>query len=276
MKQGRVKIYTVLFIILCICIYLLFALFSIREPIMADQINFFNAAKLLDIGNVFFGKRTPLVSLDFPHPLLYVHLLSFIDKFWGINTVNARLIGILCFIITLLFIYFISKKIFEYDNNGRLIALLACFLYSINPMVIQGSLLIDIDNTILTVALLFFIFYFVRFSERLNFKNLFLLGLLFALSLWTKLTTPLILILSIIMFHFLNGTYKKGLLQAFVILTIGVTLFLFTWRLYCYVYSQPFFAPFGSLWGSFFRLRARGTISHQFITLFRTSVRIIL
>lgn len=236
-------------LVLCILIYLSFVLFSISEPPMGDSAAFLIAAK------VFLNKalQTSFVNhldirLGIWHPPFYIHILQLIDKAAGLNLITARLFGISCFIITLFLIFLIIVKINEASPFKHIIGLTGVFLYSINPMAIQGSLLIDIDNTIMPVLLLSFCYLFIK---RESNRGSIVLGFLFGILLWAKLTTSLFLIPSILIYYVLKGKYKEGFKKSILVFSLGAVCFLTTWYLYSLIMNKPFMRPFSAIIGSF-------------------------
>lgn len=238
--------YIFLFFCFCILIYITFVIFSITEPLLGDSPYFLVSAKVFN--NETLQSYFPqIIGMD--HPTLYVHLLALIDKFIDLNPVSTRSIGILSFIMTLVLIYVIAQNVFRESKNRYFIGLVAVFLYSINPMVIQGSLLPDNDTTILVPLLLFFIYLFVKLKGK---NRCFLLGIFFGLVLWAKLTTPFILIPTIFIFYSLSGEFRKGLKESSLILFIGLVLFIISWGSYCFFTKKPFLFPLIHLKNIFF------------------------
>ena len=244
---------------LSLLIFLTFAVLSIRTPIMADEVIFVVSH---EINNPSIPKLLGSAwSSPHPHPHLYDILLAVFFKFLGRGAVSARLVGILCFLATLALTYYLVKEIFKDRENNRLIGALACLLFAINPLAIQGAILLDIENTILTTLLTLFIFCFVRFYKSSTAKRLILLGAVFGITLWAKLTTPLVFILIIPAFYALEGQFKRGILYTFVISVIGLGLFSSSWWLYCRIYNIPFLMPFRTTIGEFLGLQSVGGLS---------------
>ncbi|NQS99801.1 MAG: glycosyltransferase family 39 protein, partial [Candidatus Omnitrophica bacterium] len=148
-------------LLLCLGLGLTFLISSIDKPLQADSIPF---AKYVE--------RSGHEEVYLWHPPAYQNTLRFVGRVFGLKDQGLRWFGIACFLLTLGLIY-------------RLSGPLACFLYATLPVAIQGSLILDIDNTVLTVLLLLFIWYFAKFYQQLSSKRALILGGLFFLLLWT-------------------------------------------------------------------------------------------
>ena len=122
-------------------------------------------------------------------------------------------------------------------------AALAVFIYACNPMVIQGSLIVDIDNTILTTFMMLIIYCFIKVRDCLNAKNIVLLCLIYSLALWSKLTLPPLIIFSILLFFLFNKDLKPNLYKIVIIFFAGSTIFLCSWWVVSYLEGLPFLHP---------------------------------
>lgn len=243
LKSNYLKVYLSLFLILAI--YLIFALGSIKTFLRGDEIDFVLAAKGITLTGIpkYSGMLLPneLFSL---HPPLYLYLLALVFRLFGVSEVSVRLVGILCALGNIVLVYFIAQELFKERKDFWIIAGLASFMFAINPLVIQGSSVVDIDNTVLTLTISLFLFCFVKTYRRPRLLRVLILGLLFGLSLWAKLPTPPLLIVSIVLFYWLKGDLREGLSLALGIGLLGGLLFLVTFGLYSYFFNFPFLQPF--------------------------------
>lgn len=232
-KRELAKIYPAIFILSFFAAYLIFALSSLHKPLMADEIFFASDADRLQYGEIYVA-----------HPPPYHDILRFLVRIFGFSHENLRLFGIFSFFLAIYLIYFIGKEVSKGQENNKNIGLLACFLYAVHPMAIQGSLILDIDNTILTVFLAFFILYFTKTYRDLTFKSYIFLGLLFFASLGAKFTTPFALILAMLLFYCFNRQAKTAAFAALLIGIIGIGLFLLSWAIYSSLYDLSFLSVF--------------------------------
>lgn len=209
-------------------IYLAFALPSFNRPFVADDTTFAQEAE-----------RPPNLDALW-HPPLYCDILRALTNGFKLTRENLRLFGIFCFAVNLVFIYFLSQEISKNWKSG----LLACLLFATHPMAIQGSLILDIDNTILAVLSTVFVFYFVRtYTEELSIHDLFMGGLFFVF-LWAKFAVPLIFISSVFLFYVLKKDFGAGIRKTLLIGGLGTSVFIVVWLLYAKAYSLPYLGVF--------------------------------
>lgn len=217
----------------CIATFLFFASASIKKPFVMDELFFVNAA---------IGEDPEAFITVLTHPPLYTYLVILSFKIFGVSEVSARIVGIMFYLATIILIYFLSLEIFYENKNRHLIALSGSFIYSINPFVIQNSVLTSIDSAMLPFFLTLFMLAFVKTAAMEN-KRLPILGILFGILLWTKFAAPLFMMLAIFVFYVLNKEYKKGIVNSAAITGIGAVFFLLTWALYSNMLNLPFWMP---------------------------------
>ena len=231
-----------LIILAAACIYVLFAVPSLHEPLMGDSYVLPMHGEYLHDGKIYVPD----------HPPAYTVLISGIISAVGKNYQWYRLLGITGFIASLLLMYLITNKI----AGSPKAAGLACFLYAINPMAIKGSLITDIDTTILTPILLLFMYFLFRYYGAMTVKRITVLGIIFAGALLCKLTTPFILIASIVVAYAIEGNFKKGFYYAMVISLIGSLCFMLFWGFFSTHYNLSFTYPFLYIKNLFINLNA--------------------
>lgn len=212
-----------------IIFYLIMSLSVLRRPLVGDDIPYSAEAHMPHYG--LMGSW---------HPPLYLDVLRTLAHTVGLRNENLRIFGIFCFLLTLLLIYFLTMEV-SHDSSK---SILACLLYLTHPLAIQGSLIIDIDSTVLTVLLMFFLLYFFRCYEKPTLENNLFLGILFFLCLWAKLSTPLLLLFSIFIAYIFRKKFKKGIIELSIIAGVGIGLFLSLWFVYSWMYQLNFFGVF--------------------------------
>ena len=260
------------FLPLSICIYLSFAIPSIGDPITPDEVWWYSKPVFIEKGEFSGDFAKYLWS-----PPLYGYLLTLSFWLFDTNEVSARLIGVLFNISTIVITFLLAKEISMVTNTMRvtsiisgakgkdniqngstanvvyrhdlpgvrsyLAASLGVIIYACNPMVIQGSLIVDIDNTILTTFMMLTIYCFVKVRDCLDVKNIILLCLLYSLALWSKLTLPPLIILSMLLFFIFNKDFKSNLNKIIIIFFAGSTIFLCSWWIVSYLEGLPFLHP---------------------------------
>lgn len=219
--------------------YLLLALRSAGKSLGSDEIWFLLGPKELALSGIPW--RTPDGGVMLLHPPLYPHLLALSYQVFGFHVLSVKLVGILCALGAL----WATARHLSSTMSGACGSGLALALIALNPAFVQGSVLLDSDNTLLSLLLLLFVLGWIRLEGGSAGRGgAWGLGLLFGASLWTKLTTPPFLAVLLIGFLAIRRhlvPLKRLLLPA---LGIGVVLFAGTFWAYCrwkgLLWTQPF------------------------------------
>lgn len=183
---------------------------------------------------IYYRGETSPVHVGTYHPTLYINSLAGFIKAFGFSETSVRLFGALCTLISAYLLILILRKLIKKNETAEAL-LLGLFL--LNPYTIANTTLPDIDSTVLPVVLLLFIYVSLKYllqKKDMSNKVVLILGALFALALWSKLTTPLIIppflaCLAIITSH----DYKKSLLFTVKVTLGGLAAFLLTYFAYC-------------------------------------------
>ena len=195
------------------------------------------------------------------HPPLYLLALAGHIAIFGASTASVRLFGALCFLVTLALTGRLAHRLapgagMEPERAGAC-GWLTVALLALNPYSVQGSVFVDIDNTLLVPAQLLFFAAFFRWAERAARPWAMAVVVTIALMLWTKVTTPLILI--VLAEGYLLVNRQRRLALGFGGLAVaGMGVFAGSWWLYAHVTGVPFEYPFvtthanrvGELWGA--------------------------
>ena len=221
-------------VLCCWFIYLFFSFTSWHEPVMGDEVRAIMWIKSLrdsSITNYFVSCGERLFGVW--HPPAYACLAAILGDFFTLNEMVIRAIGIASFLISLALIYVIAYGLFKKDDGRERIAILACIIYALNPLAVKGSLLIDIDGTILNVAILALIAALVWIKyDKGSRKAFFIYTALFTLALCIKLSNPFIFIGAIFTCQVLRREWQKLLYTAKIAIS-GVALASIIWFLYC-------------------------------------------
>lgn len=125
----------------------------------------------------------------FDHPPLYPFYLVLPFRFFGAGPETARIFNIFPVLAAACLVYLTAQRL-----SGRLPGVLAASLYLVNPVTIQGLQSLDSsDTTLLPLCFALIAYVLTRFGDEPRRKGL-VLSLLFALSLWAKVTSSLALI----------------------------------------------------------------------------------
>jgi len=193
------------------------------QPLTMDENDFFlAAADWLNLRQVI------------PHPQLYVHLVQLCFAVWGITPDAARLSVLVPNLITVALIPWLVKLVYRDDarrSSRPAISVLAVWLYALSPFVIQNSVLIDIDNGVLTTALTLMLCLWFALKDAPARLRVLLLSLGFAACLWFKLPTPPMLVVAIALFSALRGAWRDAGV-AVMFGAIGAGLFVGTHTIY--------------------------------------------
>ena len=113
---------------------------------MGDDVTIFNWIRSLDSAAIKDSfAREGRIFIWAWHPPTYPYLAALLGKFVTINESTIRMIGIVSYLISVILIYAITYGLFRKDRGRESMAILACFLYVLNPLAVRGSLLIDLD-----------------------------------------------------------------------------------------------------------------------------------
>lgn len=185
---------------------------------------------------------SPFLGLDAHygmwHPPVYQYSLALGGIVLGWSDAAMRGVSLLWFAATMLLAWGILGSILP-RGTPALVRVLPLALVLLTPLVADGSLHLDIDNTSLAFFLLLFSYVFLREPLDTSWRRCLELGLLVALALWSKLTSPFLLLGAATLYLFLSRRFLGGLRLAAVGSTVGFGLFLSTYLLFCRLMSYP-------------------------------------
>jgi len=226
------------YLLLATLLYSIVAIFSINKPLTLDQAIPVaeNAGAIAHFGFDALGSKEK--EYEIAHPTLHQHLLAIVFMIFGESTFSARFLGVLCFIGVLVLIIKLSMQIYS-GEKGIIIGGIASIIYAINPFIIQNSLVVDQETTILPITLLLFIY--VLYRNKFNFDAIDILKLStsFALCIWAKDIPPYFMIVSLFLFLWFYRGFYKSFIVTFQITVFGTAIFFGTWVLYCFVTKIP-------------------------------------
>lgn len=173
------------------------------------------------------------------HPALYLYSLAAGLKIWGDGGHwTFRLTGLLWFMASAALALRMMGGLVEKERRGTARIFLAGLIL-LCPLLTDGSLFIDIDNTSLNFSLLLFMAAYFRYENETSPKALGILGLAFAFALLSKLTTPFFLLPVIVIYQTLKGNLRRGLVQAAGAAAMGTVLFAAAYWIYCRAANYP-------------------------------------
>ena len=180
-------------------------------------------------------------------PPLYDSLIAASFKIFGISEVSIRLTEMIFFLIMPVMIYFLVNEITE-KRDTLPVVFIASTIFFTAPLIIQGSLIVSMtDTTILTFALTLFYLALLKSEGRSLAYRVVLLGALYAVCLWAKLTTPLACLAAVPLAYIFCGRFRYGILLSLGVFISGITLFVITWGAFCFflVGISRFVEPLG-------------------------------
>ena len=174
------------------------------------------------------------------HPPLYPLILSFVQTTFGDTVYLLRLTGAAFFGLTLFFLYWVCLKTFRLRQG---VAVLTVLLYAINPLVVQGSVLLDIDHTLYPFLLLLSFQQMIRFLTRPSTVNFLTASLIYGVCYWAKATTVLVFF-PVACLGLLDKRSRGWARKALLACLAGFVFFITTFWLLSRFWNLPLILPF--------------------------------
>lgn len=216
----------------------------VHRPIAQDELYYLEAAKTLYQTGIPVNYLTPNQILNYSPPL-YLYSIKAAFSFFGAHESVARLVGFVSGWSTLLLMFVVIRTLIH-DSEWEKIkgATLGCLLYGSTPAFIQGSLMLDIDNTVLPPIFLLLLLSFVKYQQRKTLRWALLIGIAVALALGVKLTTPVLAIALLGLFSWVGKNSLRTKLIPMAAILGGTLAFFLLWFLYSKVTGVSFLGPF--------------------------------
>lgn len=253
-----------------VALFVILVISQSNKKFVLDEIDFPAVATTISKTGLPYEYRgeEEKLALGLWHPPLYAYSLGAFVKAFGSNENTVRAFGMCCTLISAILCILIYKVLFQvtWRSINKFIAIFLP-LFLLHPYTIANTTLPDIDSTVLPVTILIFIYGLIRSSlpsnknEPINWslKKTIFMSLLFALNLWAKLTTPLVLIPFLSLILYVRGlNLLKSLIVGVSVAFLGSAVFLITYGLYCYLLTLPFDYTFKFLVSSFTKNAASG------------------
>lgn len=182
---------------------------------------------------------SPHFQLGLWHASIYVFLIGLCYRLFGPENWAARLTGAVCLGLDLWLLLRILRRLVAVDRYAWTASLLA-ILFLANPFLLQEGLMLDIDNTIMTTALLLFLHEYLR-MERPGLSwlgRVLRLALLLSLISWAKEFAGAYALVSAAGYEILARRWRRigALLVAAI---VGVALFAALWMTFCRALDVP-------------------------------------
>ncbi len=211
---------------------------QLDKPFVYDDVNFaFGARAIAETGRPY-GNQGYLLHLyqereqwALWHPPLYLYTLGLVVAVFGTSEAAARGLGVACQLLSAALTFDIARRCLPEAPAARrdAAAVLAVALFLLCPLTAQSALILDIDNTVLMLLLTGFVWLTLRLPPWWSPRMVAALSVLYAVTLWAKLTTPILLLASLVFTRFFQGLGMRGAVQALAVGALGWTLFLVSW-----------------------------------------------
>lgn len=178
------------------------------------------------------------------HPPLYIYLGSLALRFMPLTPENSHLLRYLNLVFSIgVFagMLFLSREI--YPSFHRQVFLLALLLYTLNPLAVRGSVLIDYNAALGPATAIWFIIAYLYGIRRNSWWGLIIstIVLLFTslgIAANLLLAAGLYSLLALLMNHY------QRLGRATGAITIGLVCFIVLFYAFCHLFRLPFSQPF--------------------------------
>ena len=235
-------------LITILVVFLIFVLLSMGQPFHGDEVIFSESAKgILEKGAPIIDMGiNNLNILALYHVPLYVYIMSGFIFLLGYSPYSFRLVSVIFSLLTIVLVYLIVKEILKDNKNKENWALFAALLYALNPLVIQSSILLDIDGGLLNFAIYLFFYFFIKQK-----KVYYLIPSLVFVFLSKEVGAPLIFI-TLIVFFVLTFKWKE-IPKTVLLFLVSFILFIGVWWLFASLLGLDFMMPieFNYFSGSF-------------------------
>jgi len=230
-----------LILVLIILLHLTFVILSANQLYYGDEVIFLTAAKEIASGQITgsFGYQDGLLikdqSIMLFHPPTYIYILSLFIKLFGESPYSVRAVSALFSVGSIILVYFITKKILEkrFSEDSEKWALIASFIYAINPATIQNIILIEIDGGLLNFLILLFIYFYI--SNRNFYYLIPSLFLIFS----SKIIGAILVFGALFLTNLITKDFKE-LLKILKLYIITGVLFAISFYIYTLVFNLNF------------------------------------
>jgi hypothetical protein len=234
-------------------VYLVFVGAQLNRPLMYDDANFALGAGAIAQTGLPFGNQGWMSDRgDFSHreqwalwhPPLYLYADGLLARIGGWTPAVLRLPGVFSGLATALLTFLLGRDLTRGPPTVKAVAgATAVALVLVCPLVIQSTLVLDIDFPILLPLCLLFLWLYPRLED--THARWLWLGPLFAVLLWAKMTNPLPLLAVVAVWQVLRGRWLQAGLHVLVIGGVGLAVAGAAWLGIGTLLGFPLDMPFG-------------------------------
>ncbi|MDQ6673923.1 MAG: glycosyltransferase family 39 protein [Chloroflexota bacterium] len=235
--------------------YLVLVGSQIERPLMYDDANFALAARAVAETGLPFGNQGWMSERgDFTqreqwalwHPPLYVYAEGLAARVGGWTPPVLRVLGVLGGLASAGLTYLLAADLTRGTHAIKRVAGgVAAALVLVCPLVVQSTLVLDIDFPLLLPLTLLFVLGYLRLEG--SRRAWLWLAPLFALLLWSKMTNPLAVLAAAVVWQALHGPrrFARAGLHLVGIGVGGAAVFSMSWLVVGRWLSFPLDMPFG-------------------------------
>ncbi|HYW86676.1 MAG TPA: glycosyltransferase family 39 protein, partial [Chloroflexota bacterium] len=226
---------------------------QLGRPLMYDDANFALGARAVAETGLPFGNQGWMSDRgDFSHreqwalwhPPLYIYADGLLAKIGGWTPPVLRLLGVIGGLATALLTFLLARDLTRGPPTVKAVAgATAVALVMLCPLVIQSTLVLDIDFPILLPLCLLFLWLYPRLEDS-QMRWLWLAPI-FAGLLWAKMTNPLPLLAVIGAWQVLRGQWLRAALHVVGIGGVGIAVAGVAWLGIGSFLGFPLDMPFG-------------------------------
>jgi hypothetical protein len=226
--------------------YLMLFVQQATQPYTIDEAAFPYAAAGILQGGVpeFYNGETRPHDMGLWHPPLYVYSLAVDMLVLGQSHLSVRAYGALAVICAWVVGLSLLRRI--YPSGGAFSRVVFSGIFLLNPLIVAGSLVPDIDGTIGIVLIMAFLWVGTRIIQRRPTIQLLVLSCtVWFVSFFTKFTTTFLMVPVIVLAVILadSNRLRHAAVQASAFLTGGLA-FLVTWFVTAAFLNANFRGPF--------------------------------
>lgn len=260
-----------LLLLLMILSFVVFTMKGLTQPLILDEVDFFNAAKgIVHTGRpIFYQGESYPDKVGLWHPPTFLYFIATIMNLTTYPELTTKIILLLFSIATIFLCLSFASK---FAHQSHLLKFFLVFLFITNAYFVRSSTLIDYVSSFLSFFVALFLLLYLSFLEKSSLRLFLLLEATTFILISTNFSIAPYLIFSTTLFSLLSShSIKKTIINALIIFFPAGLLFLILWWGYSISHQFSFFTLFThSL--SF----VEGTNQHQLVTILSTLRSLLL
>ena len=210
----------VYFLLVILLVHSIFVIISMGKPFHGDESIWSESADaILKTGGPIFDYGVNNQNYLAIHIPTNSYIISAFIYLFGYTEYSVRAVSAIFNLFVIVLIYFIILEILKDNPKKEKWALLAVFLYALNPFTIQNSALLDVDSGLLNFSMYLFLYLFIK-----NKKFYYLVPSLILIFM-AKEVGPLFIFSLLIAFNLITLNFKKVSSTIILFIISGVIFF---------------------------------------------------